>query len=125
MRETSNRATPDDNAVWRPMTAIHPGVFLREDFLVPLQMTARILADEIRVPEQRVVAIVEERKGLDADVCLRLARFFGVSPEFWMNMQKAYELRVAMKEWRKICNQVSPHPRDRKTGGLRVPTASS
>ena len=78
--------------------AIHPGEFLREDFLIPLQMTARMLADEIKVPEQRLVAIVEERRGLDADLCLRLARYFRMSPEFWMNMQRAYDLRLAMKD---------------------------
>ena len=52
---------------------IHPGEFLREDFLIPLGMTARMLAREIKVPEGRVVAIVKERRGLDADMCLRLA----------------------------------------------------
>ncbi len=68
---------------------LHPGEMLREDFLIPLQMTARMLAKEIKVPERRVVAIVKEREGLDADLCLRLARCFRMSPEFWMNMQKA------------------------------------
>jgi len=60
---------------------------MRDDFLIPLQMTAKMLAAEIKVPERRVVAIVKERQGLDADLCIRLARFFPTSPEFWMNME--------------------------------------
>jgi addiction module HigA family antidote len=102
------------------MPPIHPGEFLREDFLIPLGMTARMLANEIKVPARRVVAIVKERKGLDADLCLRLARFFRMSPEFWMNMQKTYELETMMREWPKICRDVPMHPRDRKTGQLKT-----
>ena len=56
------------------MPPIHPGEFLHEDFLIPLGMTAQMLAKEIKVPERRVVAIVKERRGLDADLCLRRAR---------------------------------------------------
>jgi addiction module HigA family antidote len=103
---------------------IHPGEFLREDFLIPLQMTAQMLAREIKVPERRVVAIVKERRSLDADLCLRLARFFRMSPEFWMNIQKAYELETAMQDWPSICKEVPMHPKDRKTGGLKVPKFS-
>ena len=103
------------------MPPIHPGEFLREDFLIPLQMTAKMLAGEIKVPEQRVVAIVKERKGLDADLCLRLARFFRMSPEFWMNMQKNFELETARQGWREICKEVYMHPRDCKTGELKAP----
>jgi addiction module HigA family antidote len=103
------------------MPPIHPGEFLREDFPIPLGMTARMLADEIKVPERRVIAIVKERKGLDAELCLRLARYFRMSPGFWMNLQRAYELEAAMEDWRKICKEVRLHPRDGKTDGLKVP----
>jgi len=105
------------------MPPLHPGEFLREDFLIPLRMTAKMLAAEIKVPERRVVAIVMERRELDADLCLRLARFFRMSPEFWMNMQKDYELETARSGWRGICKQVPMHPKDRKTGELKVPKA--
>src|ERR1017187_9444024 len=88
------------------MRPIHPGEMLREDFLIPLRMTAKVLANEIKVPERRAVAIVKERRGLDADLCLRLARFFRMSPEFWMNMQKGYELESARSGWREICKEV-------------------
>lgn len=108
----------------RLMSPIHPGEMLREDFLNPLRMTAKTLAGEIKVPERRVVAIVKERRGLDADLCLRLGRFFRMTPEFWMNMQKAYELETARSNWRTICKEVPMHPKDRKSGALKVPKIS-
>jgi addiction module HigA family antidote len=103
---------------------IHPGEFLREDFLIPLRLTSQMLAREIKVPERRVVAIVKERRGLDADFCLRLARFFRMSPEFWMNLQKGYELEAARRDWPRICKEVPMHPKDRKSGGLKVPNVA-
>ena len=103
------------------MPQLHPGEMLREDFLIPLGMTARMLAGEIKVPERRVVAIVKERRGLDADMCLRLARFFRMTPEFWMNLEKDYELETAQRDWPRICKEVPMHPTDKKTGGLKVP----
>jgi addiction module HigA family antidote len=99
---------------------IHPGGSLREDFLVLLQMTPQMLASEIKVPVRRVVAIVREKRGLDADLCLRLARFFRMSPEFWMGTQRDHELEVARADWRRICKEVRMHPKDRETGGLKV-----
>jgi antitoxin HigA-1 len=102
---------------------IHPGEMLREEFLIPLGMTAQVLADEIKVPERRVVAIVKEKKGLDGEMCLRLARFFRMTPEFWMNCQKYYELQTAVTDWRRICKEVRQHPKDRKTGALKLPKA--
>jgi addiction module HigA family antidote len=100
---------------------LHPGELLREEFLIPLGMTTRMLAHEIRVPERRVVAIVKEKKGLDGEICLRLARFFRMTPGFWMNCQMAYELRTAVTNWPKICREVRMHPKDHKTGALKVP----
>ncbi len=100
---------------------LHPGEMLREEFLIPLGMTAQMLAREIKVPERRVIAIVKEKKGLDGEMCVRLARFFRMTPEFWMNCQKYYELRIAATGWRQICREVRQHPKDRKTGSLKVP----
>jgi antitoxin HigA-1 len=127
LREESQIIVHDD-AKWasiprkkgRLMPPIHPGEFLREDFLLPLRMTAKMLADEIKVPERRMVAIVKERRGLDADLCLRLARYFRMTPQFWMNMQRAFELETAMKDWPRICKDVRVHPTDRKTGALKA-----
>jgi addiction module HigA family antidote len=108
----------------RLMPPLHPGEMLREDFLIPLRMTAKMLASEIKVPARRVVAIVEERRGLDAEMCLRLARYFRMSPDFWMNMQKSCELETAMENWPMICKEVPMHPKDRKTGGLKIPISA-
>ena len=105
----------------RLLEPIHPGEMLREEFLIPLGMTPRMLAREIKFPERRVVAIVKERRGLDGEMCLRLARFFRMTPEFWMNCQKGYELRTAVVNWPRICKEVRMHPNDRKTGALKVP----
>ncbi len=101
----------------KPMPPIHPGEFLREVFLIPLGM----LAHEIKAPERRVVAIVKEGHGLDANLCLWLARFLRMTPEFWMNLQKDFELETARQDWPRICKEVRLHPKDGKTGGLKVP----
>ena len=74
---------------------VHPGEHLREDFLKPLGLTAHRLAMDLRVPATRIADIVGERRGITSDTALRLARYFGTTPEFWMNMQVRYELDVA------------------------------
>lgn len=100
---------------------LHPGEMLREEFLVPLRITAELLAKKIKVPKYRVASIVRERKTPDSDMCLRLARYFRMSPEFWMRITKDYELETSLKQWPTICKEVSRHPKDRMTGALRVP----
>lgn len=77
------------------MRPIHPGEILREEFLVPLGMSANRLATALGIPTNRITEIVGERRNLTADTALRLARALGTTPEFWMNLQKSYELRVA------------------------------
>ncbi|CDX11585.1 Virulence-associated protein I [Mesorhizobium sp. ORS 3324] len=73
---------------------IHPGEFLREEYLVPLGMSAGALAKKLNLPRTRIERIVKEGVGLTPDTALRLARFFNTTPEFWMNFQKAYELET-------------------------------
>lgn len=80
------------------LVAIHPGEFLREDYLVQLGMSANALALALRVPATRIAEIVHERRGVSTDTAFRLSLFFGTTPEFWVNMQKAYEVAVAKKE---------------------------
>jgi len=74
---------------------IHPGEILREEFLVPLGMSAHQLALALRVPATRINDIVNERRGITADTALRLSRYFGTTPKFWLNLQASYELEVA------------------------------
>lgn len=77
------------------MRPVHPGEILREDFLVPLGMSANALAKALKVPAPRINDVVRERRGITADTALRLARHFGGDARSWMNLQSAYELRLA------------------------------
>ena len=91
------------------MRPIHPGEVLREEFLQPLQMSAHALSQATRVPAPRVNDIVNGKRGVTADSALRLARYFGNSPDFWMNLQAAYDLRAAeRKALVRIEREVSP-----------------
>ena len=83
------------------LTPIFPGEILKEEFMVPLAMSANALSKAIGVPPNRVSAIVAGRRAITADTALRLSRFFGSSPEFWMNLQSHYELECAQDEARR------------------------
>ena len=73
---------------------VHPGDVLRHDFLDPLSLSAHALAMALRVPPNRITAILAGDRAVTADTALRLARHFGTSPGFWLNLQKAYDLEV-------------------------------
>lgn len=76
------------------MRPIHPGEVLREEFLVPLGMSAHALSLELKVPAPRINEIVRERRTITPDTALRLARYFGTTPQFWLNMQTSYDLKI-------------------------------
>jgi len=80
------------------MRPIHPGEILREEFLVPMGMTAHALALELKVPAPRINDIVRERRAITPDTALRLARYFGNTPQFWMNLQSSYDLKITERE---------------------------
>ena len=73
----------------------HPGEILREDYLHELGMSANALAKALKVPAPRVNDVLRGRRGISADTALRLARYFDTTPQFWLNLQTAYDLRVA------------------------------
>jgi antitoxin HigA-1 len=77
---------------------VHPGEILREDFLAEMGITAYRLAKATGMPVQRVSAIVNEKRAITADTALRLGRFFGVAPQWWMNMQAYFDLELAKNE---------------------------
>ena len=79
----------------KTMAPVHPGETLREDFLKPLGLTANRLAMELLVPATRVNDIVRGKRAVTADTALRLARYFGTTPQFWMNLQANYDLELA------------------------------
>jgi len=76
----------------------HPGEMLREEFLLPLGITQNALAMKIRVPATRIGDIVHGRRSVTPDTALRLAQFFGNSPEFWLNLQQMHDLSKAQLE---------------------------
>jgi len=99
---------------------VHPGEFLREDFLGPLGLSSNALALALRVPVTRISEIVRERRGITADTALRLARYFGTTPDFWMKMQMSYDLATASREvTARIEVEIFPAPRA-KTGELKA-----
>ncbi|MGX9147406.1 HigA family addiction module antitoxin [Mesorhizobium sp. 128a] len=75
-------------------TPIHPGEILREEYLVPLGLKPYSLAKKLHVPRTRIERLVNETTPVTPDTALRLAKFFGTSPRFWMNMQASYDLAV-------------------------------
>ena len=79
------------------VTAIHPGEHLAEE-LKALDMSAAELARQLDVPTNRITQILNGRRAITGDTALRLAHFFGTSPEFWLNLQSLYELRLAQNK---------------------------
>jgi addiction module HigA family antidote len=89
---------------------IHPGEILREEFMAPLMISINQIARDLRVPVTRMSEIVNERRSISADTALRLSRYFGNSPQFWLNLQTAYELETAERTAGKSINR-DVHPR--------------
>ncbi len=78
----------------KKLPPIHPGEILMEEFLKPMGISQYRLAKDISVPPRRINEIVHEKRGVSADTALRLGRFFGMSPQFWLNLQSRYNLEV-------------------------------
>ena len=91
------------------MRPIHPGEILREEFLKPAGLSANALARALKVPAPRVNDIVRKRRGVSADTALRLARYFGGDARSWLNLQTAYDLRLAeIAVAKRIAREVQP-----------------
>jgi len=91
------------------MRPVHPGEILREDYLVPLGMTANALAKALNVPAARIHDIVRERRAVTADTAMRLARYFGGDARSWLNLQAAYDLRVPeIRNAKRIKREIAP-----------------
>jgi addiction module HigA family antidote len=78
-----------------PLAPVHPGEILREEFLAPLDMTPYALAAELRVPRTRIERLVREETAVTPDTALRLARYFGTTPEFWLGIQSRFDVETA------------------------------
>jgi len=91
------------------MRPVHPGEILREDFLIPMEMSANALSKALHVPAPRINDIVRERRGITADTAMRLARYFGGEARSWMNLQTSYELRQAeIENAQRIEHEIKP-----------------
>jgi addiction module HigA family antidote len=92
------------------MRPIHPGEILREEYLKPLEMSVNALSKALHVPTTRMNQIVRENRGITADTAMRLARYFGTSERFWLNLQTEYELRKAqINKAEQVAREVQPH----------------
>jgi antitoxin HigA-1 len=89
-------------------TPTHPGEMLLEEFLSPMHLTQRELADAIHVPYQRINDIVNGRRGITPSTALRLAKFFSMSADFWMNLQLRWELYFAQQDETNILQEIHP-----------------
>ena len=88
---------------------IHPGEILREDFMLPMDVSINRLARDLHVPPNRISEIVNGKRGITAGTALRLARYFTTTAKFWMNLQIAYDLEVSSRtESKQIQREVRP-----------------
>lgn len=90
-------------------TPTHPGEMLLEEFLKPMGLTQRELADRIRVPYQRVNDLVNGRRGVTPSTALRLAKFFNTSVDFWMNLQLRWDLYFAQRNESDVLKKIRPY----------------
>jgi addiction module HigA family antidote len=88
-------------ATGKRLAPFHPGKILRVDFLLPMNISAYTLAQAIKVPRSRVNDIVLGRRGITADTAFRLARYFGTTPDFWINLQARYDVDAAERKLRR------------------------
>jgi len=110
-RENIDRRVLDisDVVSGRRLSPIHPGEILRREFLIPLGISVYALAKAIKVPRSRANDIVLGRRAITAETALRLGRYFGMSPQFWLNLQACFDLDVADRSVRrKIEKEVVP-----------------
>lgn len=87
---------------------IHPGEFLREDYMPELNLSVAGLAEKLGVTRQTINDIVREKRGLSASMCLRLARLFGTTPQFWMNMQEKVDMWDSLELHREEIEAIEP-----------------
>lgn len=102
----------------------HPGEMLLEEFLKPMGLSQRELADGIRVPYQRVNELVRRRRGVTPSTALRLARYLGTSPDFWMNIQLRWELYHAQRDESEALRMIRKVKRPRTTTRHGAPSDS-
>ena len=91
--------------------AIHPGEILKNEFLVPMKMSEYALAQALDVNPQSINDIARKKRGISAEMAVRLGRYFQTSSEFWINLQSAYDLARATRALKKTINKIQPRER--------------
>jgi antitoxin HigA-1 len=91
------------------LSPLHPGEILREEFLIPMQLTAGMLAKACFVPRTRVERLIREEAGITSDTALRLSAFFGTTPDFWLNLQKDFDLEKTKATRLTIIHKIIPY----------------
>ena len=94
-----------------PLLPLHPGEVLREEFMVPLGLSAYALAKACGVPRTRIERVAAEEIGISGDTALRLGRVFDTTPEFWMNLQQRFDLERAIRAPGTAIDSIKPLPR--------------
>jgi antitoxin HigA-1 len=110
-REDLDRGAVDLSKVrsGRRLPPVHPGEILRDEFLTPLRLSVYALAKAIKVPRSRANEIVRGERAITTETALRLGQYFGITPEFWLNLQTRYDLEVAERTLRRrIESEVRP-----------------
>lgn len=92
----------------KALVPIHPGEILDEEFLKPMKISQSKLARDIDVPTRRINEIVRGKRAITSDTAMRLAAYFGTTPEFWMNLQTTYDLRVLSQKQHSVYDKL-PH----------------
>jgi len=91
---------------------ISPNEIIIEEFLKPMEISAYRLAKEIKIPQTRISQILKNKRKISADTALRLSKFFGNSPQFWLGIQNDYDLEEERKHLDRILKDINPHPYD-------------
>lgn len=94
MKSRSSTTTKVAKGFSKPLAPVHPGEILSEDFMTPIGLSANQLALSLRIPANRITAIIAGKRGITADTALRLARYFRTSAELWMGLQADYDLQL-------------------------------
>jgi addiction module HigA family antidote len=92
----------------RKLPPMHPGEVLREEFLVPLKLSAGALASKMNLPRTRIERIASEDVGITADTALRLGKALGTSPQLWLNLQTDYDLQMAQRTLGRQLDKIEP-----------------
>ena len=94
-----------------PANAVHPGEILREEFMAPVGLTSYRLAKDLNVPLPRINDLVREKRALTAEMALRLARYFAMTPQTWMNLQSNFDLDIAAARKKEI-QKIKPRAKE-------------